>query len=61
MLDWYFKNTHDDIWLSTEKGSRAESFYRSSGWEPVGLTKYGELKFIMRKSFYATGRQVKSL
>lgn len=60
MLDWYFKKTDEDIWLSTEKGSRAESFYRSSGWEPAGITKSGELKFIMRKSFYATGRQLKS-
>jgi len=61
MLDWYFKNTDEDIWLSTEKGSRAESFYSSSGWEPAGLTKSGELKFIMRKSFYARDRQLKSL
>ncbi len=61
MLDWYFQNTNDDIWLSTEIGSRAESFYRNSGWVPAGLTKSGELKFIMRKSFYSSGRQLRSL
>jgi GNAT superfamily N-acetyltransferase len=61
MLDWYFKNTDEDICLSTETGSRAESFYSRSGWEPAGLTKSGELKFIMRKSIYSSVRQLRSL
>ena len=61
MLDWYFKNKDEDIWLSTAKGSRAESFYSSSGWQSAGLTKSGEIKFIMKKSVYYAARQLKSL
>jgi GNAT superfamily N-acetyltransferase len=59
MLDWYFKNKDEDIWLSTEKGSRAESFYCSSGWKQAGFTKSGEMKFIMTKSIYTAARKLK--
>jgi len=61
MLDWYFENKDEDIWLSTAKGSRAESFYNSSGWESAGRTKSGDEKFIMKKSDYTAIRQLKSL
>ena len=44
MLDWYFKNTAETIWLSTAPGTRAATFYRQNGWTEVGM--YGkELKF----------------
>ena len=31
MLDWYFNQTKQTVWLSTAPGTRAEKFYRK-GW-----------------------------
>ncbi len=43
MLDWYFTQK-DKVWLGTEPGTRAEKFYRASGWRENGM--HGkELKF----------------
>ncbi|MGB3074125.1 MAG: GNAT family N-acetyltransferase, partial [Chitinophagales bacterium] len=32
MLDWYFAQTKDKVWLGTAPGTRAEKFYRKAGW-----------------------------
>ncbi|MBL7887254.1 MAG: GNAT family N-acetyltransferase [Flavobacterium sp.] len=46
MLDWYFTQTTQTVWLGTDPGTRAETFYRKSGWQHVGM--YGnEYKFEM--------------
>jgi GNAT superfamily N-acetyltransferase len=47
MMDWYFSNTTETVWLSTTPDTRAEKFYRKAGWIEVG--KYGkeEIKFEM--------------
>jgi GNAT superfamily N-acetyltransferase len=47
MLNWYFENNDESIWLGTSPGTRAESFYRRSGWKEVGRRKNGEIKFEM--------------
>lgn len=47
MMDWYFGQTADAIWLSTAPGTRAESFYRKSGWQETGLYGNGEIRFEM--------------
>jgi GNAT superfamily N-acetyltransferase len=47
MMDWYFVQTNEKIWLSTEPGSRAEKFYRMQGWKEVGVHGKGEIKFEM--------------
>lgn len=47
MMDWYFSQTADVIWLSTTPGTRAESFYRKSGWKETGLYGKGEIRFEM--------------
>ena len=31
MMNWYFKQTDQNIWLSTSPGTRAEGFYRKAG------------------------------
>lgn len=48
MLDWYFTR-RDKVWLGTAPGTRAEMFYRRSGWKESGM--HGkEIKFEMTKN-----------
>jgi GNAT superfamily N-acetyltransferase len=47
MLSWYFNQTYKKIWLGTDSGTRAEMFYRKSGWTEVGIHGKGEIKFEM--------------
>jgi GNAT superfamily N-acetyltransferase len=47
LLDWWFRVEHKSISLSTAPNTRAENFYRSSGWKEKGSTKNGELIFEM--------------
>jgi GNAT superfamily N-acetyltransferase len=47
MMDWYFVQTKEKIWLGTAPGSRAEKFYRMQGWKEVGVHGKGEIKFEM--------------
>lgn len=46
MLDWYFSQTQQTVWLGTAPGTRAELFYKKQGWTDVGM--HGkETKFEM--------------
>jgi GNAT superfamily N-acetyltransferase len=47
MMEWYFSQTHQTVWLSTEPKSRAETFYKMNGWREVGIHGKGETKFEM--------------
>ena len=47
MLNWYFKQTTKNVCLETEPGTRAETFYRKSGWKEIGIHGKGEIKFEM--------------
>lgn len=47
MLDWYFSNTRQTVWLSTAPGTRAEQFYRKAGWAETGTYGKGEIMFEM--------------
>ncbi len=47
MMDWYFVQTREKVWLGTEPKSRAEKFYRMQGWKEVGVHGKGEIKFEM--------------
>ena len=47
MLDWYFSQTKETVWLGTAPDSRAERFYRMQGWKEVGMHGKGEIKFEM--------------
>jgi RNAse (barnase) inhibitor barstar/GNAT superfamily N-acetyltransferase len=49
MLNWFFGQDKDWIWLSTSPGTRAEKFYRAGGWTQKGMTKSGEVKFEMTR------------
>lgn len=55
MMDWYFSQTADTIWLSTAPGTRAEAFYRKAGWKEAGMHGKGEIKFEMTAEEWNTG------
>jgi ribosomal protein S18 acetylase RimI-like enzyme len=47
MLKEYFAHTQDIIWLGTAPNTRAENFYRESGWKEAGKHGEKEIKFEM--------------
>ncbi len=47
MLGWYFGKTQNTLWLGTAPGTRAEYFYRRTGWHPAGVRENGEIRFEM--------------
>lgn len=49
MLNWYFTQTEEKVWLGTSPKTRAETFYRKSGWTEVGVHGKSEIKFEMTK------------
>ena len=49
MLNWYFKQQKERVWLSTGANTRAEKFYRLQGWREAGIYGKGEIKFEMSK------------
>jgi GNAT superfamily N-acetyltransferase len=50
MLDWYFSQGKENVWLSTEPHSRAVKFYRESGWMERGRTENGEVLFSLDRT-----------
>ncbi len=47
ILNWYFSQTTETIWLGTEPQTRAASFYRKNGWKENGMHGKNEIKFEM--------------
>ncbi|QNR85871.1 GNAT family N-acetyltransferase [Pedobacter riviphilus] len=47
MMDWYFDQTREPVWLGTSPNTRAEEFYTRQGWKKVGVVNKGEVKFEM--------------
>jgi GNAT superfamily N-acetyltransferase len=47
MLDWYFSQTKEKVWLGTAPQTRAEQFYTQAGWTAAGVVNKGEVKFEM--------------
>ncbi len=45
MLDWYFKQSKEIVWLGTSPNTRAEKFYRMQGWKEIGTHGKGKIKF----------------
>ncbi len=50
MLNWYFSQNKEKVWLGTAFNTRAEQFYIKSGWSVVGLHGTKETKFEMTKA-----------
>lgn len=60
MMDWYFIQTKEKIWLGTDPKSRASQFYRMQGWTEVGLHGKMEIKFEMCfEDWMKTGQEQK--
>lgn len=47
MLDWYFSQKRDTLWLGTAFNTRAEQFYRKAGWNAIGTHGTKEIKLEM--------------
>ncbi|ESU18403.1 GCN5-like N-acetyltransferase [Flavobacterium limnosediminis JC2902] len=56
MLDWYFSTGKESVWLGTAPGTRAEAFYRKSGWTQNGMHGGNEVKFEMSKEQWKKNR-----
>lgn len=56
MMDWYFEQTKDTIWLGTSPDTRAETFYRKSGWKETGMYGKEEIKFEMTYNYWKNKR-----
>jgi GNAT superfamily N-acetyltransferase len=48
MLNWYFSNYTETLWLGTAPNTRAASFYLNAGWTSHGLKANGEVHFEMK-------------
>ena len=49
VLTWLWSQGLERLWLTTEPGTRAQAFYASRGWEPVGCDERGEIRFELRR------------
>ncbi len=49
MLNWYFAQQKESVWLSTTQSTRAEKFYKMQGWKEAGQYGKDEVKFEMTK------------
>ena len=47
MMDWYFNQTTEKIWLGTAPKTKAERFYKKKGWTEAGIHGEKETKFEM--------------
>ena len=47
MLDWYFDQQKNSVWLGTAPHTRAEKFYKKAGWRETGVRHNGEIRFEM--------------
>ncbi|MBS1635698.1 MAG: GNAT family N-acetyltransferase [Bacteroidetes bacterium] len=55
MLDWYFTQTKEKLWLGTAFNTRAEQFYRKAGWTEAGTHGPKEIKFEMTYDDWTKG------
>ncbi len=61
MLNWYFSQTKNTVWLGTEPNSRAERFYKKAGWRAIGMHGKIELKFEMNWDDWSKSRLFSNL
>lgn len=57
MLDWYFAQGKEMVWLGTDPDTRAAGFYQKSEWRKVGMRDNGEIRFEMTEKEWSNKRQ----
>lgn len=45
MVEWLWSQGLERLWLTTDAGTRAQGFYEAAGWQRMGLTDRGELRY----------------
>jgi GNAT superfamily N-acetyltransferase len=50
-VDWLWSIGSDRIWLETAPSTRADEFYRRSGWIESGTMPGGDLRFELERPF----------
>ena len=50
MVGWAFDHGAAALWLTTDRATRAENFYRRQGWREAGSAGHGELRFELKRS-----------
>lgn len=50
MVTWLWEQGHERLWLSTDPDTRAERFYEAAGWQRVGVTAGGEIRFELARA-----------
>lgn len=58
MLDWYFGNYSQKLWLGTDPGTRAEEFYQRQGWKKSGYFDNGEVRFEISKADWGNQNRI---
>ena len=61
MIDWYFSTGKDFVWLGTSPKTRAETFYKKSGWTENGMHGKNEIKFEMTRQNWENYKRNKKL
>jgi len=59
MLDWYFDQGKNYVWLGTAPDTRAEKFYRALGWQENGSNGSKEIKFELTPERYMLTKSCK--
>jgi len=49
LLDWLWSQGLNNLWLTTEPGTRAQRFYESRGWRRTGHNQRGEIRFELSR------------
>lgn len=49
MVDWLWSLGLTRLWLTTSPGTRAEAFYKSRGWQPIGFDPGGDIRLELVK------------
>lgn len=50
MVSWLWSQGLERLWLTTEPATKAQRFYAAAGWQLMGTTASGELRFELRPS-----------
>lgn len=57
MLDYSFEHGAEYLYLTTDPGTRAESFYLKAGWEMKGKEPDGEVRLEITKAKWLCSRK----